>query len=277
MFRKKKEKVELVEKKSQGLWRKCEKCEQIIYNQEWEQRYRVCPNCNYHFRLTAMERIQLLIDPMTFEEQDREIYPVDALSFKYLDTTYKEKLKEAQEKTGQNDGIIIGKGNIYEYPIEIGVMDFEFLGGSMGSVVGEKIKKAVFYAIKYKIPLVLVATSGGARMQEGMLSLMQMAKTSAAVAKLEQYKLPFIMILTNPTTGGVSASFAMLGDIIMAEPGALVGFAGPRVIEQTIKQKLPAGFQSSEFQLEHGFVDMIVERKNLKQTLFNILDYLYDW
>jgi acetyl-CoA carboxylase carboxyl transferase subunit beta len=277
IFKKIKKQPEYPEKKAHGLWRKCEKCGQIIYNQEWEERYRVCPKCSFHYRLNSNERIQLLTDPGSFEEQDSEIYPLDPLNFRYLNTTYPEKIREAQKKTGLNDGMIIGKGKIYSRPIELGVMDFSFLGGSMGSVVGEKFSRAVNYAIKYKIPFVMVATSGGARMQEGMVSLMQMAKTSAALAKLEQHGLPYVVILTNPTTGGVSASFAMLGDVIMAEPGALVGFAGPRVIEQTIKQKLPAGFQSSEFQQEHGFIDIISERKNLKKTLFQVLDYLYDW
>ncbi len=277
LFKKKPSQKDLEEQKNSGLWRKCESCGQIIYNQEWEERYRVCPKCNYHFKLTSHERIQLLIDQGTFEEQDAHLSPLDPHSFKYLDTSYKEKIKEAQATTGLQDAIIIGRGKIYDKPIEIGVMDFRFLGGSMGSVVGEKISRAVSYAIKYKIPLVIVATSGGARMQEGMLSLMQMAKTSAALAKLEQYFLPYVVILTNPTTGGVSASFAMLGDVIMAEPQALVGFAGPRVIEQTIKQKLQEGFQSSEFQQKHGFIDVISERKNLKKTLFNVLGYLYDW
>lgn len=277
LFKKKPSQKDLEEQKNSGLWRKCESCGQIIYNQEWEERYRVCPKCDYHFKLTSHERIQLLLDQGTFEEQDAHLSPLDPHTFKYLDTSYKEKIKEAQATTGLQDAILIGRGKIYDKPIEIGVMDFRFLGGSMGSVVGEKISRAVSYAIKYKIPLVIVATSGGARMQEGMLSLMQMAKTSAALAKLEQYSLPYVVILTNPTTGGVSASFAMLGDIIMAEPQALVGFAGPRVIEQTIKQKLQEGFQSSEFQLKHGFIDVISERKNLKKTLFNILEYLYDW
>jgi len=277
LFKKKQAEKETLSQKSQGLWRKCESCGQIIYNQEWEERYRVCPKCNYHYKLTSYERVQLLIDQDTFEEQDSGLSPLDPLSFKYLDTNYKEKIQEAQNKTGLQDSMIIGRGKIYDKPIEIGVMDFRFLGGSMGSVVGEKFARAAAYAIKYKIPLVIVATSGGARMQEGMVSLMQMAKTSAALARLEQYQLPYVVILTNPTTGGVSASFAMLGDVIMAEPQALVGFAGPRVIEQTIKQKLPEGFQSSEFQQKHGFIDVICERKNLKKTLFNVLDYLYDW
>lgn len=260
-----------------GLWKKCEKCGGIIYNKEWEESFRVCPECNYHYKLSSHERIQLLIDAETFEEQDRDMSPLDPLNFQYKDTTYKSKIAEAQKESSLKEGIVIGKGMIHGKPIELGVMDFDFLGGSMGSVVGEKINRAVGYAIKYKIPLVLVTTSGGARMQEGMISLMQMAKTSAALAKLERHNLPYIALLTHPTTGGVSASFAMLGDLNIAEPNALIGFAGPRVIEQTIKQKLPPGFQSSQFQLDHGFIDLICDRKKLKDTLYRVLDYLFDW
>lgn len=276
VFKRKKEKEKHSDPASQGLWRKCEECDQIIYNQELEERLKVCPKCNYHYKLTSYERIQQLIDAETFEEHDVNLFPMDPLNFKYNDIYYKEKLKESQNHTSIKDAIVIGRGKIFDKPVEIGVMDFRFLGGSMGAVVGEKITRAVMHAVKYKIPLVLVATSGGARMQEGMLSLNQMAKTSAALARLEEYELPYVAVLVNPTTGGVSASFAMLGDVIIAEPNALIGFAGPRVIEQTIKQKLPKGFQSSEFQQDHGFIDMIVERKNLKRTLFNVLDYLYD-
>lgn len=260
-----------------GLWRKCEQCGQVIYNQEWEERFRCCPKCDYHYKLNSHERIQMLIDHDTFEEQDANLSPKDPLQFQYLETSYVQKIKDTKDKLKLNDAMILGRGKIYKKPIEIAVMDFRFLGGSMGSVVGEKFTRGVFYAIKYRIPFVVVTSSGGARMQEGMVSLMQMAKTSAALAKLDNYSIPYIVILTNPTTGGVTASFAMLGDVIMAEPGALVGFAGPRVIEQTIRQKLPAGFQLSEFQKEHGFVDMIVERKNLKKTLYDVLNYLYDW
>lgn len=276
IFKKKKEKEKQSDPASQGLWRKCEKCEQIIYNQELEERLKVCPKCNYHYKLTSWERINQLVDADTFEEHDINLSPIDPLGFKYNDEVFKEKLKKEQQKTGLQDAIVIGRGKILGKLVELAVMDFRFLGGSMGSVVGEKITRAVLHAIKYKIPLVIVATSGGARMQEGMFSLNQMAKTSAALAKLEEHDLPFVCLLVNPTTGGVTASFAMLGDVTIAEPNALIGFAGPRVIEQTIKQVLPAGFQSSDFQQDHGFVDVIVERKNLKKTLFNVLDYLYD-
>lgn len=276
-FKKKKDKDKGLKHKAPGLWRKCDSCGQIIYNQEWEERFRVCPKCNFHYRLSAEERIQLLIDNESFEEQDALLDSLDPLNFKYLNTNYPQKLKEAKQKSDLSDSMVIGRGQIFSKPIELAVMDFSFLGASMGSVTGEKFARAVFYAMKYKIPLVAITASGGARMQEGMLSLMQMAKTSAALAKLDQYGIPYVVVLTNPTTGGVTASFAMLGDVTIAEPGALVGFAGARVIEQTIKQKLPAGFQSSEANMERGFVDMIVERKDLKTTLFQVLDYLYDW
>ncbi len=278
IFKKKKQRKVKTDKANQkGLWKKCEKCGQIVYNEEWEKSYRVCPECHFHYRLTASERIQSLIDPETFEEQDAELSSLDPLKFEYLNTTYVTKLKEAVIKTNQQEGVIIGKGDIFGKPIELAVMDFHFLGGSMGSVVGEKISRAAFHAIKHKIPLVVVTASGGARMQEGVISLMQMAKTSAALAKLEKQGLPYVVILTHPTTGGASASFAMLGDIHIAEPGALIGFAGPRVIENTIKQKLPPGFQSSKFQVEQGFVDLISERKDLKKNLYQILDYLHEW
>ena len=276
MFGKKK-KTEKPKEEIKGLWKKCEKCSSVIYNQELEKNFRVCPSCGYHYQLTPYERIQILIDPETFKEQDDDLSPQDPLNFSYADTNYKTKLKESQMLCNSKDAMIIGKGKIFGKSIELGVMDFRFLGGSMGSVVGEKFVRGAMYAIKSKIPYVVVSASGGARMQEGMVSLMQMAKTSAVLNLLIDHSIPYVVILTHPTTGGVTASFAMLGDVIIAEPGALIGFAGPRVIEQTIKQKLPPGFQSSEFQLEHGFVDMIVERKDLKETLFKVLNYLYDW
>ncbi|HOJ49371.1 MAG TPA: acetyl-CoA carboxylase, carboxyltransferase subunit beta [Spirochaetota bacterium] len=280
MFKRKSKKVSEQDKKKddiKGLWKKCEKCANVIYNQELEQNLRVCPACGYHYQLNPYERIQILLDPDSFKEQDENISPVDPLNFSYSGTTYKAKLKESQINYNSKDAMIIGKGKIFGKSIELGIMDFRFLGGSMGSVVGEKFVRGVMYAIKYKIPYVVISASGGARMQEGMVSLIQMAKTSAALNLLSDHNIPYVVILTHPTTGGVTASFAMLGDIIIAEPSALIGFAGPRVIEQTIKQKLPPGFQSSEFQLDHGFVDIIVERKNLKETLFKVLNYLYDW
>ncbi|MBS1125424.1 MAG: accD, partial [Nitrospirae bacterium] len=238
----------------EGLWVKCDNCKEIIYRKEVEKNYKVCPKCDYHFRITASERLPFLVDENTFLEVEDGLSPKDALGFK----DYKEKLKSSRKKTGLKDAIISGEAKIGGRPVQLVVMDFNFMGGSMGSVVGEKIARAVERAIEKRTPFISVASSGGARMQEGILSLMQMAKTSAATARLASAGLPFISILTDPTFGGVTASFAMLGDLIIAEPKSLIGFAGPRVIEQTIKQQLPAGFQRAEFLQEHGMIDMIV-------------------
>jgi len=259
---------------SQGLWTKCVQCNEIIYNREWEEYFRVCPKCDYHSRLSAKDRIQLLIDPGTFQEHDKSLSSTDPLMFEHLGESYRQKLLTTQQKTGLSDAIITGTGNIHGKRVEIGVMDFSFFGGSMASVMGEKIVRAIKNSIRYKIPLIIVSCSGGARMQEGLFSLMQMAKTCTALSKLAQEKLSYISVLTDPTTGGVTASFASIGDINIAEPGALICFAGPRVIEQTIKQKLPQGFQRSEFLLEHGFIDIIVHRKKLKDNIDQILNYL---
>jgi len=253
-----------------GLWTKCEKCNEIIYNKELEENFRVCPKCGYYFRLKPKQRIKLLMDRGSFRESNADLKPGDPLGFVAVQA-YKYRVKEDQKKTGSNEAVITGEGGIGKRRVAIAILDFDFMGGSMASVVGEKVTRLIEKALKKRIPVVIVSSSGGARMQEGVLSLMQMAKTSAALGLLDREKIPFISILTNPTTGGVSASFAMLGDVIIAEPRALIGFAGPRVIEQTIRQKLPEGFQTSEFLLKHGLIDMIVERKDLKNTVVRIL------
>lgn len=257
-----------------GLWTKCEECSETLYNKTLEENLRVCPKCNYHFGLTAYERINILFDKDTFNEFDAELVSADPLDFKGP-KTYKDKLKTDQEATGLKDAVISGEGKINGKPAVMAVTDSRFIMGSMGSVVGEKITRAIEYATKNKFPMIIVSGSGGgARMYEGLFSLMQMAKTCAALSYHRQAKLPYISVLTNPTMAGIMASFAGVGDIIMAEPKALIGFTGPRVIEQTIRQKLPAGFQRSEFLLEHGLIDMIVPRKSLKSTLSQLLDYL---
>jgi acetyl-CoA carboxylase carboxyl transferase subunit beta len=255
-----------------GLWIKCNHCRQIIYRKELERNERVCPKCAYHFPLSVDERIQRVADEGSFVEHDRFIAPGDPLQFKDM-IKYKERLKLNQKKTGHLDALVIGEGQIAERPVILGVFNFSFMAGSMGSVVGEKLVRGMERALAHRRPLIIFSASGGARMQEGILSLMQMAKTSAAVARLQAGKVPFISILTDPTFGGVTASFAMLGDFILAEPKALIGFAGPRVIEKTIRQALPEGFQRAEFLLEHGMIDMIVERKNLRPTLTRLLSY----
>jgi acetyl-CoA carboxylase carboxyl transferase subunit beta len=249
-----------------GLWTKCRKCEQIIYQKTLEENLRVCPECGYYFRLTARERIEQLVEPGSFKEFDAKMVAADPLKFP-------DYAKRVASQPGR-EAVVTGEAKIGKQDTVLCVMDFDFMGGSMGSVVGEKITRAIEYAIKSKLPVIIVSSSGGARMQEGILSLMQMAKTSAALAKLSNNKLPYISLVTDPTTGGVAASFAMLGDLIVSEPKALVGFAGPRVIEQTIKQKLPEGFQLSEFLVEHGMIDIIVERRQLKETLIKLLSVL---
>jgi len=256
-----------------GLWTKCEGCSEVLYNKTIEENLKVCPKCNYHFSLGAYERIDVLLDKDTFQEFDKDMISCDPLDFKGP-KTYVEKLASDQQLTGLKDAAVTGEGVIDNKKIIIAVTDSRFIMGSMGSVVGEKITRATETATKNKLPLIIISGSGGgARMYEGMFSLMQMSKTSAALAYHHQEKLLFISVLTNPTMAGVMASFAGLGDIIIAEPKALIGFTGPRVIEQTIRQKLPAGFQRSEFLLEHGLIDMIVYRKNLKATLSQLLDY----
>ncbi|MGL4946062.1 MAG: acetyl-CoA carboxylase, carboxyltransferase subunit beta [Cetobacterium sp.] len=263
------EKEEKIIKKTKitGLWEKCPECQEIVYKNDIEQNLQKCPHCDYYFSMSAKERITLLIDENTFEEMDINLISENPLDF----PGYKEKYDAAVEKTGLLEGVVSGVGNIFGIKLSIAVMDFDFLGGSMGSVVGEKITRAIEKGIELKIPVVIVSSSGGARMHEGILSLMQMAKTSAALERLRSKGLPFISIPVNPTTGGVTASFAMLGDVIMTEPDALIGFAGQRVIEQTIKQKLPAGFQRSEFLQECGMVDVITKREDMKKNLHKII------
>jgi acetyl-CoA carboxylase carboxyl transferase subunit beta len=256
----------------EGLWVKCNNCREIIYRKELEKNAKVCPKCDYHFPISVEERLNLILDEGTFKEWDANLLPTDSLNFKDS-VRYRDRLKANQEKTGQRDVLMIGEGRLNHRPVAIGVFNFGFMAGSMGSVVGEKIVRAVERVIEVRYPLILITASGGARMQEGILSLMQMAKTSAAVARLKSHRIPFISIMTDPTFGGVTASFAMLGDILMAEPKSLIGFAGPRVIEQTIKQQLPEGFQRAEFLLQHGMIDMIVERKKLRDTLSRILTF----
>ena len=257
-----------------GLWVKCNKCNEIIYRRELQKRMFVCPKCNYHFRVTSKEFIQYYFDEGSFREFNQNIRSVDPLKFKDS-KKYTDKLKEAQKKTGLNEAVVTGDATIHGQPVVTAVMDFFFIGGSMGSVVGEKISRAIDRALEKRVPLIIVATSGGARMMEGALSLMQMAKTSAKLARLSDAGIPYIAVLTDPTTGGTTASFAMLGDIHIAEPGALIGFAGQRVIKQTIGQDLPEGFQTAEFLLEHGFVDLIVARQEMRATLARILRILW--
>ena len=268
--------VKVAKKKDipEGLWTKCEECGEIIYNKALEECLKVCPKCDYHFILTAHERIGMLLDADSFEERDAALRSLDPLQFKGP-RSYEEKLKQDQAATGLNEACITGRGAIDGKRVIFVVTDSRFIMGSMGSVVGEKITRATELAMNLRLPLVIVSGSGGgARMYEGLFSLMQMAKTSAALAKLNEAGVPFISVLTNPTMAGVMASFASLGDIIIAEPKALIGFTGPRVIEQTIRQKLPAGFQRSEFLLEHGLIDTIMHRKNLKAGIAGVIDYL---
>ena len=250
-----------------GKWIKCDNCKEILYKEDVRANFSVCPNCGKHFRLSSRRRIAQIIDEGTFEELNADLHTTDPIKFE----GYLQKIKSLEEKTKIKEAVKTGIGKINGINVAIGVMDANFMMGSMGEVVGEKITRLIETAIEKHLPVILFCASGGARMQEGMVSLMQMAKTSAALSKLNKAGLLYVSVLTDPTTGGVTASFASLGDVILAEPGALIGFAGPRVIEQTINQKLPEGFQRAEFLLEHGFVDRIVERKDMKNELFNIL------
>jgi acetyl-CoA carboxylase carboxyl transferase subunit beta len=257
----------------EGLFVKCEACRETLYLKEVERNRRVCPKCGYHFRLPAEERLRLLFDDERYTLLFEDVRPADPLKFK--DTKkYRDRLKEYETRTGRTDAIFAASGSIEGVPALLAVLDYGFMGGSMGSVVGEVLARAAEEAVARKVPLVVVTASGGARMQEGILSLMQMAKVSAALTRLHEARLPYLTILTDPTTGGVTASFAMLADVTLAEPGALIGFAGPRVIEQTIRQTLPKGFQRSEFLLEHGFVDQVVPRDELKETVGRLLKLL---
>lgn len=277
LFSRSKPKIKIQTTKKDGYsgWIKCSGCSELIHANELEQKLNCCPKCNYHYRLSLKQRIELLADEKTFEERFTEIQPTDALSF--VDTeSYRDRLKQAKAKTGRDEAISVGVCQFNRRRIALGILDFSFMGGSMGSVVGERLTRLIELAREEKLPLIIVSASGGARMQESILSLMQMAKTSAALAKLHEAKIPFISVLTNPTTGGVTASFATLGDVIVAEPDALIAFAGPRVVEQTIGQKLPPKAQKSEFLLEKGMVDCIVKRADLKKHLSSLIDFLTD-
>jgi len=257
----------------EDIWVRCESCNAHIFKEDWLGNLKVCPKCNYHAKLTASERIEQIIDTDSFKEMFGSITPSDPLHFVYNKGSYSDRVNEARIRTNLNEAVVTGAGKIDDTAVAIAVMDFRFLGGSLGSGTGEKILQMGNFAYSHRIPYLIFSASGGARMHEGTLSLMQMAKTCAVVSRLNEKKIPYISILTDPTTGGVSASFAMVGDVNISEPGALVGFAGRRVIEQTIKQKLPENFQTAEYFLEHGFIDMIVERKNLKKTLKQILSF----
>lgn len=257
----------------EGLWTKCESCGEITYSKKMEQLSWVCPNCNYHFRIPSRKYISLLLDNGELEEKDTGLSSADPLKFKDS-KKYPDRIKAAMKKSGGSEGLIAGLGKMGGRSLSFAIMDFSFIGGSMGSVVGEKIARSIERAVDNRLPLVIVSCSGGARMQEGILSLMQMAKTSGLISVLSENKLPYISVLTHPTTAGVMASFASLGDIIIAEPKALLGFAGPRVIKQTIGQDLPEGFQSSEFFLDKGFLDRIVERKDLRDTIIELIRYM---
>lgn len=266
-------KVQSVKKDGYSGWVKCAHCHDMVHANELQQNLHCCPKCNYHYRLTATQRIELLADAGSFQELFTHLKPSDPLNF--VDTeAYKDRIAKAQKSAERDEAAMVGTAQILKKRVALGVLDFSFMAGSMGSVVGERLTLIIEYAVAHQLPLVLISSSGGARMQESCLSLMQMAKTSAALAKLHEAELPYISILTNPTTGGVTASFASLGDLIIAEPDALIGFAGPRVVEQTIRQKLPPGAQRSEFLLEKGMIDCIVNRHQLKEKLFQLLEFL---
>ncbi|HAE82399.1 MAG TPA: acetyl-CoA carboxylase carboxyl transferase subunit beta [Ktedonobacter sp.] len=252
---------------------KCPKCKEMLVGRDWEKNLKVCSRCSYHFKLSAYERIELLTDSDSFVELDSDIISVDPLNFVVRSQAYADKLREERENVNLNEGVVTGYATIEEMPLALAVMDFRFIGGSMGSAVGEKITRAIELGIKENIPVLISSTSGGARMQEGLYSLMQMAKTSAALAKLAEARLPYFSLLTDPTTGGVTASFAMLGDVTIAEPGALVCFAGPRVIEGFMHVKLPEGAVTSEFVLQHGMIDAVIHRRDLRQALARLLRF----
>lgn len=274
-FKRKKENISPYSKKAEipdGQWSKCEECGEIIHNKQLDVHLWCCPKCNYHFRIGSEQYVSILLDKGSFKELDKKMISGDPLEF--TDTKkYNERIKATIKKSGLNDAVRTGTGKIDGKKAALACMDFSFIGGSMGSVVGEKIARCIDVAYEEKIPLIIISQSGGARMMEGAFSLMQMAKTSARLARLADAKLPFISVLTDPTTGGVTASYAMLGDVIIAEPKALIGFAGPRVIKQTIGKDLPEGFQRSEFLLENGFLDFIVTRKQMKEKLSQLIDY----
>jgi acetyl-CoA carboxylase carboxyl transferase subunit beta len=264
--------TEAISKKGvpEGLWSKCEKCGAILYRSELERNLEVCPKCQYHMRISARKRLEYFLDPEAQIELGADILPVDYLKFKDL-KKYKDRIAAAQKATGEKEALIVMRGQVYGLPLVAAAFEYGFIGGSMGTAVGERFIRGVNTALEFNIPFVCFSASGGARMQEALLSLMQMAKVSAALARLSENGIPFISVLTDPTMGGVSASLAMLGDVIVAEPKALIGFAGPRVIEQTVREKLPEGFQSSEFLLEHGAIDMIVARGEMRRILARLL------
>ena len=255
------------------VWEKCPSCNEIVYREKLKENWQVCPNCGHHLRLPAREYVNLLIDGGTATEHDADLRSGDPLGFVDL-KPYPERLSQAQRKTGEADALVAVSGELHGTAVELAVMNFAFVGGSMGSVVGEKIARAGLRSLESGAPLIVISASGGARMMEGIFSLMQMAKTSTVLARLDEAGIPFVSLLTDPTTGGVTASYAMLGDVNLAEPGALIGFAGPRVIEQTIKQELPDGFQTSEFLLEHGMIDAIVDRRNMKTEIARLLRHM---
>ena len=272
-FKKSKEiKTEKKVKIPEGLWIKCDSCKEIIYKKEIEKNLQVCPKCNYHFRISARERINYIIDDGSFGELDSDLTSTDPLHFKDK-VSYMDRLDEYRQKSDLSEAVIYGDASINMRPVALAIMDFSFWGGSMGSVVGEKITRAAERALEKRVPLITVSASGGARMQEGMFSLMQMAKVSAAVSRLKDSDILYLSILADPTFGGVTASFAMLGDVIIAEPKSLIGFAGQRVIEQTIKQQLPENFQRAEFLLDHGMIDLVVERRELKNTIYKLIEH----
>lgn len=257
----------------EGLWRKCPSCEAVLYATDLAQNLNVCPKCGHHHRLKARERLDVLLDPEGRDEIGAEVVPLDALKFKDS-KRYPDRLAAANEETGESDAMVVMQGAIKTLPVVVACFEFDFMGGSMGSVVGERFVRGVNAAVEHQLPFICITASGGARMQEGLLSLMQMSKTTAATTRLARHKLPFITVLTDPTMGGVSASFAFVGDVVMAEPGALIGFAGPRVIEQTVRETLPEGFQRSEFLLEKGAIDMIVDRRDMRDRLAAVLALL---
>jgi acetyl-CoA carboxylase carboxyl transferase subunit beta len=260
--------------RTEGLWLKCDKCTQIIWKKALDENFQCCPKCDHHFRISARERLELLYDG-PFQEHDRDLTTTDPLGF--VDSkSYRDRLAGMQEATGMKDALLSTSGTLENRQVNICAMELKFIGGSMGAVVGEKITRAVERSRESRTPLIIISASGGARMQEGLISLMQLAKISAALMRLDEVGVPYISILTDPTTGGVTASFAMLGDLNIAEPGALIGFAGPRVIEQTIRQKLPEGFQRSEFLLEHGFLDAVVKRSEMKAFLARSFKFFCD-
>jgi acetyl-CoA carboxylase carboxyl transferase subunit beta len=278
-FRRQKKALEVPQEKrvqTEGLWMKCEGCKQILWKKDLDANFQCCPKCNYHFKMGSQARLEMLFDDGKYTEHDANLVSTDPLGFKDS-KSYRDRLKKAEKETGLTDALITGEGRLEKKAIVICAMEFGFIGGSMGAVVGEKITRAIDRCIAQRLPLVIVSCSGGARMMEGAVSLVQMAKISAGLARLDEIRKPFISVLTDPTTGGVTASYAMLGDLNIAEPGALIGFAGPRVIEQTIRQKLPEGFQRSEFLLAHGMIDAIVPRKEMRGYIARSMSILGAW